>query len=234
MAADVTVLRVFTDAQGRFGNLLGVIDAAAVGVADRQSVARKLGYHETIFVDLPKSGSPSAEAHIFTPAVESAFIGHPVVGAAWWLRERGTPVRSIRLPAGVVEVDYGDGLTTIRAFAEWTTEFVLHELISPQDVLDADPSDYADTFPHYVWSWIDRDAGQVRSRSFAPELGVAEDEATGAAAIRISEYLSRDLTITQGKGSVIHTQWSPNGWVGIGGRVIGAGLGHITGYGQVP
>jgi len=228
MATNVTVLRVFTDANGRFGNLLGVVDAADVSPSDRQHIAAQLGYSETIFVDLPKPGSTTAGAHIFTPAVESAFVGHPTIGAAWWLRNHGTPVRSIRLPAGVVEVDHAGDLAIIRAFAEWTPEFVMHELMSPQDVIEADPSDYSDGFPHYIWAWIDSEAGQLRSRAFAPELGVHEDQATGAAAIRISEYLSRDLTITQGKGSSIHTRWTPNGWIDIGGRVVRAGQGRVT------
>ena len=118
MATNVTVLRVFTDANGRFGNLLGVVDAADVSPSDRQHIAAQLGYSETIFVDLPKPGSTTAGAHIFTPAVESAFVGHPTIGAAWWLRNRGTPVRSIRLPAGVVEVDHAGDLAIIRAFAD--------------------------------------------------------------------------------------------------------------------
>ena len=59
---------------------------------------------------------------------------------------------------------------------------------------------------------------------FAPDLGVGEDEATGAAAVRITESLSRDLTITQGKGSIIHTWWSPEGWVILGGRVVDDGI----------
>lgn len=228
MATDVTVLRVFTDINGRFGNLLGVIDASAVPAAERQRVAAQLAYSETIFVDLPRSGGTTADAQIFTPAVESPFVGHPTVGAAWWLRHRGTPVRSLRLPVGVVEVDYAGELAVIQALTDWTPEFVLHELISPQDVIDAQPDDYTDGFPHYVWAWVNRAAGYLRSRSFAPELGVGEDEATGAAAIRISEYLSQDLTITQGRGSMIHTRWSPNGSISIGGRVVQAGLAHLT------
>jgi predicted PhzF superfamily epimerase YddE/YHI9 len=55
---------------------------------------------------------------------------------------------------------------------------------------------------------------------FAAVLGVPEDEATGAAAVRLTDYLSRDLAIKQGKGSFIHTQWSPEGWVRISGRVV--------------
>ena len=55
---------------------------------------------------------------------------------------------------------------------------------------------------------------------FAGHLGIPEDEATGAAAARITDHLSRDLAITQGKGSQIRTFWSPEGWVKVGGRVV--------------
>jgi predicted PhzF superfamily epimerase YddE/YHI9 len=57
---------------------------------------------------------------------------------------------------------------------------------------------------------------------------VTEDEATGSAAIRMTEYLSRDLTITQGKGSVIQTTWSPHGWVRVAGRVVDDGVTHLV------
>jgi predicted PhzF superfamily epimerase YddE/YHI9 len=90
-------------------------------------------------------------------------------------------------------------------------------------VTGADPDDYSDDFAHYIWAWIDEQRGHLRSRMFAADLGVAEDEATGAAAVRMTDILSRDLTITQGKGSVIHTWWSPEGWVKVGGRVVDDG-----------
>ena len=35
----------------------------------------------------------------------------------------------------------------------------------------------------YAWAWIDEDAGTLRARCFVEEAGIAEDEATGAAAI---------------------------------------------------
>jgi predicted PhzF superfamily epimerase YddE/YHI9 len=62
---------------------------------------------------------------------------------------------------------------------------------------------------------------------FAANLGVPEDEATGAAAVRITEHLSRDLTIVQGRGSLIETQWSPEGWVRVAGRVVSDGVQQI-------
>jgi predicted PhzF superfamily epimerase YddE/YHI9 len=57
---------------------------------------------------------------------------------------------------------------------------------------------------------------------------VPEDEATGSAAIRITDHLSRDLRITQGKGSMIETTWSPEGWVRVAGRVVNDGVTHLN------
>jgi predicted PhzF superfamily epimerase YddE/YHI9 len=227
MSIDVTVLRVFTDSEGKFGNPLGVVDASMVPPAERQRIATQLGYSETVFVDLPEPGSTTARAHIFTPSTELPFAGHPTVGLSWWLRSKGTPIRTLQVPAGIVQVSYEGELTTVSARSEWAPEFAIHDLGTPEDVLGADPADYPDDIQHYLWAWIDKSAGELRARMFAADLGVTEDEATGAAAIRITDYLSRDLTIIQGRGSVIRTQWSPEGWVLVTGRVVDDGQTRI-------
>lgn len=224
MSIDVTVLRVFTDPDGNFGNPLGVVDAGLVEPGDRQPLAHELGYSETIFVELPAAGATTAHATIYTPLIELPFAGHPVVGASWWLRRRGTPVNTLQVPAGLVQVSYSGDLTAISAPAEWAPEFAIHDFGSPDAVLDADPTDFPDDVAHYLWAWIDQEAGSVRSRMFASNLGVAEDEATGSAAVRITEYLSRDLSITQGRGSRIETTWTPEGWVRVAGRVVDDGV----------
>lgn len=224
MTVDATVLRVFTDSDGKFGNPLGVVDAATVPARDRQRIATELGYSETVFIDLPADGSTTAHARIFTPATELPFAGHPTVGAAWWLADRGTPIRTLQVPAGIVQVSYDDDRTAIRVRAEWSPEFAIHEVASVDELLSADPGDYADDAEHYLWAWLDRDSGHIRARMFASDLGVPEDEATGSAAARITDYLSRDLTITQGKGSQIYTTWNAEGWVLVAGRVVSDGV----------
>ena len=231
MAIDVSVLRVFTDSDGNYGNPLGVIDASHVNPDDRQRVATELGYSETIFVGLPDPGTSTAVAHIFTPASELPFAGHPTVGASWWLKKRGTPVNTLQVPAGVVQVEYlsqSDGeFTVISARSEWAPDFAIYDLNSVDEVLDADPADYSDDVEHYLWAWIDKGEGSIRSRMFASRLGVPEDEATGAAAVRVTDHLSRDLLITQGKGSQIRTSWSADGWVKVAGRVVDDGVRQI-------
>jgi predicted PhzF superfamily epimerase YddE/YHI9 len=224
MRIDVSVLRVFTDSDGNFGNPLGVVDAAQVELANRQQLATQLGYSETIFVDLPAAGSPTAHATIYTPRIELAFAGHPAVGASWWLRENGTPINTLQVPAGIVPVSYDEHRASISARSEWAPEFALPEFGSADELLAADPADFPDVTSHYLWAWTDLATGSVRTRMFAANLGVPEDEATGSAAMRITDYLSRNLRITQGKGSVIETTWSAEGWVGVGGRVVNDGV----------
>jgi predicted PhzF superfamily epimerase YddE/YHI9 len=228
MAINVTVLRVFTDPIGNFGNPLGVVDASAVDPTDRQRVATELGYSETIFIDVPAPGANTVTAHIFTPVAELPFAGHPTVGAAWWLKDRGTPVNTLQVPAGVVQIgheSHPDGdFTVIKARAEWAPDFSIYDMDSVEEVLAADPNAYGDDVEHYLWAWIDKSEGTIRSRLFASHLGIPEDEATGAGAVRITEYLSRDLSITQGKGSQLRTRWHPDGWVHVAGRVVDDGV----------
>lgn len=224
MGIDVTVLRVFTDSDGKFGNPLGVVDAATVEVPDHQRLAAQLGYSETIFIDLPAPDAATAQARIYTPATELPFAGHPTVGASWWLAAQGTPIRTLQVPAGIVQVGYDEDLTSVTARAEWAPEFAIHALTSEDELAAADPDDYSDDIQHYLWTWTDEAAGALRSRMFAASLGVPEDEATGAAAVRITDYLSRDLDITQGQGSRIRTQWSADGWVKIAGRAVDDGV----------
>jgi predicted PhzF superfamily epimerase YddE/YHI9 len=71
----------------------------------------------------------------------------------------------------------------------------------------------------YVWAWVDEATGDVRARYFATDYGIAEDEATGAAAVAMGGDLRRDLAIHQGVGSEILVRPQPDGTIEIGGRV---------------
>jgi len=51
-------------------------------------------------------------------------------------------------------------------------------------------------------------------------VGIAEDEATGAAAVLITGRLERDLEILQGRGSRLSTRVEIDGTVELGGRVV--------------
>ncbi|MFD4265055.1 PhzF family phenazine biosynthesis protein [Rhodococcus sp. NPDC058481] len=216
MSIEVDVVRVFTDANGHYGNALGIVDAALAPAERRQGIAAELGFSETVFVELPAPGSDRARAQIFTPTTELPFAGHPTVGLSWWLRQRGADVGILEVPAGPVTTYVDHAMTWVRAKPDWAPEFTLH----PKPDSAAVVSTRADSFDsghHYVWAWAGE--GAIRSRMFAPLMGIPEDEATGAAAVRITEHLRRSLHITQGRGSHIHTHYSADGWVEVGGRV---------------
>ncbi|GAB4584857.1 PhzF family phenazine biosynthesis protein [Nocardia sp. IFM 10818] len=213
----VEVIRVFTDAAGRFGNPLGIARAGDVAGVDHQALAARLGYSETVVVDEP--AADRVRMRIYTPAVELPFAGHPTVGTAWWLATQGRPVQVLDVPAGPVQVAQTDGMTWVRAKSEWAPKFIFHEFADTEEMLTLDPADFTDGH-HYVWSWTNEARGAVRSRMFAPDMGVAEDEATGAAAIALTARLRRGLHITQGQGSQLFTEWDSDGWVRLGGRCV--------------
>ena len=208
------VLKVFVGEDGAGGNPLGVfLDGGEIQEGDRQAVAADLGFSETVFVDDSERGV----LRIFTPGTELPFAGHPLVGTAWLLAQEGLEAPVLRPPAGEVPVRSDGDLTFIAGRPEWAPGFEHVRLDSPEDVeaLTGPPEGH-DLVG--VWAWEDEEAGRVRVRVFAPRVGVEEDEATGAHAVRLAARLGRDIVIRQGEGSLILAEPRPDGTVEIGGR----------------
>jgi predicted PhzF superfamily epimerase YddE/YHI9 len=211
------VLRVFVGPDGRGGNPLGVfVDGAAIEAADRQAVATALGFSETVYVDDVRGDE--ASIRIFTPGVELPFAGHPTVGTSWLLATVERPVATLHVPAGDVPTWRDGEMTWIRARAEWVHPMELRPFATPAEV-DALPQQAMGDPGRYAWAWEDEAAGRVRSRYLATDIGILEDEATGAAAIVLGDRLARPLVIRQGTGSELHVQPdSATGTVAVGGR----------------
>lgn len=95
------------------GNPLAVFpDAAGMADAEMQAIARELNLSETTFV-LPSDHAEAAyRVRIFTPVTELPYAGHPSVGTAWVLAQKGriplqgkrTSVRQDVL-AGILQID---------------------------------------------------------------------------------------------------------------------------------
>ena len=212
--ATLHVIRVFTGAGGEFGNLLGVfLDGTSISRAERQAIATELRFSETVFVDDAERGV----IQINTPAAEIPFAGHPTVGTAWLLARALRPVATLRPPPGPVPVREDGERTYVTAPAEWCPPFAYVEHADPAaiDALDPGAAD-VDT---YNWAWEDRGAGLVRARGFFPGHDIAEDEATGSAALALSAQLGRTIEVRQGEGSVIHARPLGDGRAEIGGTV---------------
>ena len=183
------VLKVFVGEDGAGGNPLGVFVEDAAG----------------------------GRLRIFTPGTELPFAGHPLVGTAWLLASEGLEVPALRPPAGEVSVRFEDDLTFISGRPEWAPGFEHFQLSSPVEVdALAGPPEGHDLAG--AWAWEDEEAGRVRVRVFAPRVGVDEDEATGAHAVRLAALLGREIRIRQGEGSLILAKPRRDGTVEIGGR----------------
>jgi predicted PhzF superfamily epimerase YddE/YHI9 len=225
MTTGYHVLRVFLGPDGGGGNPLGVfVDGRAIAPERRLAVAAELGFSETVFVDAVEEANEgedggAARIAIFTPGRELAFAGHPTVGTAWLLDHLGMPVSTLHVPAGDVATWSAGQLTWIRARAGWVHPIELREYDTPAEV-DALPGQELGEPGLYAWAWEDEAAGRLRSRYFATDVGIREDEATGAAAVVIGDRLGRPLTIRQGIGSELHVRPDPAaGTVDVGGRV---------------
>jgi predicted PhzF superfamily epimerase YddE/YHI9 len=214
---ELHVLRVFAAPDGTGGNPLGVfLDGSAAPEGRRQAVAANLGFSETVFVDDPRSGG----VRIFTPAAELPFAGHPLVGTSWLLTRERTAVAVLRPPAGEVPTFLdGDGVTWIRGRAEWAPQMSFRQL---EDAGQVEALTGAPDGLGFVdcWAWEDETAGRVRARVIAPGFGIAEDEATGAAAVRLVSRLGRPVTIRQGAGSLLFARPGPKGSADVGGEVV--------------
>ena len=209
------VLRVFIGPDGRGGNPLGVfLEGASIPPERRQAVAVDLGFSETVFVDDAAEGA----IRIFTPGAELPFAGHPTVGTGWLFRETGAPATTLRPPAGDVPFRHDAERTWIRARPEWVHQFRREQLPTAAAV-DAFVAPALGEPGIYVWAWLDEATGIVRARYFPTDFLIAEDEATGAAAVKLGGILGRPITIHQGVGSEILVRPQPDGTVEIGGRV---------------
>ena len=214
--AELHLLRVFCSDDDSGGNPLAVfLDGGEVPARSRQGVAADLGLSETVFVDDAERG----EIRIFTPETELDFAGHPTVGTAWLLAERRTPVEVLRPPAGEVPVRAENGVLFVAGRPEWPPQYAFTELDSPAavDALE-DPPGGHDLVG--AWAWVDEAGGVLRSRVFPVRLGIAEDEATGSAAVQLCGHLGRAIDIRQGQASRILARPRDDGYVEIGGRSV--------------
>jgi trans-2,3-dihydro-3-hydroxyanthranilate isomerase len=123
MPLEFVTVDVFTER--RFGGnpLAVVFNGDGLSTAQMQSIAGEFNLSETTFVLPPQAAAHTAEVRIFTPRAELPFAGHPNVGTAFALANRGTvfgrPIGDgvvFEEKAGLVPLDFlREGTTTIGA-----------------------------------------------------------------------------------------------------------------------
>jgi len=97
------------------GNPAGVVlDASELGEADRQAIAKELGYSESAF--LTKRPDGDYDIRFYSPEAEVAFCGHATIASAVALAEReGARTRVFHTQEGPVPVDTSDRAGAITA-----------------------------------------------------------------------------------------------------------------------
>ncbi len=201
----VRVLRVFTDETGRHGNALGVIDGALVDQDDRQRVAHELGFSETIFID-DYAHRRVARLHASCRA------------PARWpsaRRRRLAPPGRARRPNGARAAASGRAWCALgpmrrrqnmdRGAARHSCRTGRSSSWARRPRLRASPGLCEPDHDHVVcWAFIE--TGVLRVRCFAPRFGIAEDEATGSAALLLTALLEAADRDPPGQGlSVVRT-----------------------------
>lgn len=84
---DVHLVNAFVDG-GAGGNPAGVVpDAGGLSSAQKQAIARRVGFSETAFVS--PSATETVKLEFFTPERQIPHCGHATIATFWWLREHG-------------------------------------------------------------------------------------------------------------------------------------------------
>ena len=144
------------------GNPLAVVrDAEGLDTEAMQAIAREFNLAETVFVLPPQNPAHRARLHIFTPAAELPFAGHPTVGTAVLLnRIDGSGTRDFVLEEGIGPIPCAtrsDGAE--RGRARFTLARLPEEIGQPADTaaiasaLHLEPGEIGfDAFRPSLWS----------------------------------------------------------------------------------
>lgn len=209
-------LDVFTDIPYSGNPLAVVLEADGLAPAQMQRIAAEFGYSETAFVSAPTRPGFDARVRIFTPTTELGFAGHPNVGTALALAEGDRTLR-FEEGAGPVTVEVVDGVAEVAApqplrilgpadaevvarACGLTTDAIVGEPVvatcgtafivaQVRDLSDARPIESIDVLGA-LGILLYSPGDPIRARMFAPAAGVAEDPATGSAALVLAGLLA--------------------------------------------
>lgn len=208
------ILNVFTNKNGEFGNPVGIIVDTENKIDDkkRQQMAIDSGFSEVVFIN----NIEIKDVSIFSPTRQIPFAGHALVGVSYYFNNiLNIPTTEIISIDKVIKSWQENNLTFVEADLSILPNWNFKEYKTPEEVEKITVQE-ALTLEHcLVWSWIDKEKGVIRARTFASDWGIPEDEANGSGAMKLASILNRNLVIHHGKGSIINS--TPNS---VGGLVM--------------
>lgn len=206
------ILNVFTNEKGEFGNPVGIVvdTENKIDNKKRQQMAIDSGFSEIVFINNPETKDVS----IFSPTRQIPFAGHALVGTSYYFNNvLNLPTTEIVSMGKIIKSWREDNSTFVEADLAILPSWNLEELNNPNEVEQMEIVVSASKEHTLVWSWIDKEKGIVRARTFASDWSIPEDEANGSGAMKLASLVNRNLIIHHGKGSVIHT--TPNSVGGL-------------------
>jgi trans-2,3-dihydro-3-hydroxyanthranilate isomerase len=103
------------------GNQLAVFtDARGLSAQEMQTLTREMNYSESTFVLPPEIPGAARRVRIFTPAMEMPMAGHPTVGTAFVLAQRG----ELAGDEAVLQLNLGPTPVSIERHADGSPRFV--------------------------------------------------------------------------------------------------------------
>ena len=87
MSLKIYIVDVFAVAELTGNQLAVVILKADLSPERMLSIANEMNFSETVFISPNKNSDGSYPIRIFTPSHEIDFAGHPLLGAAWTIKE---------------------------------------------------------------------------------------------------------------------------------------------------
>lgn len=205
-----------------FGETHAVIvdEAGDSGPEERQAIATRLGFDETIFVNDLATGNVT----FFDTTKEVPFAGTAALAAAWFVNEHvDKPIENLISGSKNISTWREADLTWIATKFDTMPSWNVVHYHSPE-MVSAITSDEAQTLKHtLVWAWEDESKGLIRARTLASDWDIPEVEANGSGSMMLAASLHRPLSIKHGKGSIISAELYPKDVVAIGGNVVNDG-----------
>lgn len=215
----ITTVRVFVNNQNQFGSPLGVVvdKDQMVSAEDRQKIATRLNYSETVFIDDVQKGV----IQVFSPIRECPFSMYAAVGTAWYIKNKlNAQIDHLVSRNQKIDIQFQDGKTWATSRVTILPNWNLAEYKTTKEIESFSVHEFKNKEHVLVWAWINAEKGLIRARTFAADWGIPEDEANGSGSMRLAALLQRDITVIHGKGSVIFAEYSDKKEVWIGGRCI--------------
>ena len=213
------MLRVFTDADGQFGDAASVIidEGRSIPDTERRNIARKLNTGETIFVN----DVAIANISVVHSQGEIDFAGVGILAVAWFLaRLSGKPLDHIQGRSGTITTWQENDITWARASLATMPPWQYKHLESAEAVENVQLEGTLKLEHTMMWAWMDEAKGLIRARTFASDWDIPEAQGNGSGSMVLAAQLDRPIAITHGEGSVIYASPAPGSCADIGGRIV--------------